>query len=193
MQHTPKVAALYAERPRRGANAADAPAWTDAESVVFTLVFGLRCVHHASIVAQLFLPVKPLVQENLQFAAKLRSMMGVRHISAYRLAKLVGVSHTAVGYWLKGLALPGSSELKRISQALGVPMGWFFGEEPPPGGVGADQLGLREEPPIWGQSKVVLDRQEFEAAVIALQQASMQLREACDRLEKLLKKGPRKR
>lgn len=52
-------------------------------------------------------------------------------LSHEKLARLVGVSRPAVSAWESGASEPSGKHLLRLSQVLGKPASYFYGEEEP--------------------------------------------------------------
>lgn len=114
-------------------------------------------------------------------------------LTQVQLSNATGLSQSSISRYLRGLMEPSASDAASLASALGRPLDWFFKEQADHGEGSAVALELMETPADFGEGQVILDRHEFEAAVQALDQASKQLRTACDNLEKLLKKSARRR
>ena len=71
-------------------------------------------------------------EEHFNIGDKLRDLRESKGLTGYQLARLAGISEARLMAFEEGYATPTIATLVKISQALGVGMGFFFQEHKPP-------------------------------------------------------------
>jgi len=69
---------------------------------------------------------------------RLDSLLKKHGITAYRLAKDVGLSQSSLSEWKRGRSVPKYDKLVRIAKYFGVPVSYLTGSEPEAPDPGAD-------------------------------------------------------
>lgn len=67
--------------------------------------------------------------QNVLFISRLQSAMKSKKLKQKDLGYMANIGQSAVSAYLSGRRSPGAAELSRMSQALGVSMGWLWGLE----------------------------------------------------------------
>ena len=68
---------------------------------------------------------------SVNFSLRLLEIMKRRDLTQKDLATLTDLSQGAVSKYLRGVSLPKSLELYKMSKILGVPMEWLMGDDEP--------------------------------------------------------------
>lgn len=68
---------------------------------------------------------------SVNFSLRLLEIMRRRDLTQKDLATLTDLSQGAVSKYLRGVSLPKSLELYKMSKVLGVPMEWLMGDDEP--------------------------------------------------------------
>lgn len=67
--------------------------------------------------------------EKRLFVVRLKQKLAERGLSQRRLAQLACVTSGSISDYLYGTRMPRAAELARLARALGVSMGWLWGED----------------------------------------------------------------
>lgn len=114
------------------------------------------------------------------FFIRLRQAFDYSGLPQQELARLAGLTQSSISRYLRCATEPSVGDAAKLAVALGRPLDWFFQQDEGTK-VSGGALELKDAPGEWQSGQVIVDRLEFEAAL-------RDLREACARLEKLLKK-----
>lgn len=69
------------------------------------------------------------MQRFLDFGEKLQRLLNEKGYTQRSFADVLKVEHAQINMWCKGKRNPTAKTVKKISEALGVPMSYFVGED----------------------------------------------------------------